>query len=105
LPTQQAPGGAPTRRPGHSRSRAAPGWHGLGPKSRAWLASVGIDSPEQLAARDPFEVYRDIKAHWPGASLNLLYALIGAVENRHWREVARQERTSIVLRLEEMGLL
>ena len=44
-------------------------------------------------------------ARQPRASVNLLYALIGAVENRDWREVARSERTTILLRLEEMGLL
>ena len=38
-------------------------------------------------------------------SLNLLYALIGAVENRDWREVARYDRTSILLRLQDMGLM
>ena len=30
---------------------------------------------------------------------------IGAVENRPWRDVARDDRTSILLRLEDMGLL
>jgi DNA transformation protein len=38
-------------------------------------------------------------------SLNLLYALIGAVEDRDWRDVAREDRTAILLRLEDMGLL
>jgi hypothetical protein len=37
-------------------------------------------------------------------SLNLLCALIGAVEHRGWRDVARVDRTTILLRLEDMGL-
>ena len=99
MPTRKTPGGAPTRRPGCASFK------GLGLKSRLWLGAIGIGTPEQLAAQDPFEVYARLKANNPGVSLNLLYALIGAVENRDWREVAREDRTSIVLRLEEMGLL
>ncbi|MBP8145482.1 MAG: TfoX/Sxy family DNA transformation protein, partial [Inhella sp.] len=37
-------------------------------------------------------------------SLNLLYALIGAVEDRDWREVQREQRSAILLRLDDMGL-
>ena len=99
MPTRQTPGGAPHRRPGTAS------FQGLGPKSRQWLGAVGIHTPEQLAAQDPFEVFARLKAMQPGVSLNLLYALIGAVEGRDWRAVAREDRTSIVLRLEEMGLL
>ncbi|MFO1327147.1 MAG: TfoX/Sxy family DNA transformation protein [Rubrivivax sp.] len=93
------PGGEANHRPG------APSFRGLGPKSRAWLAEAGIGTPQALAATDPFEVYARIKARQPRAGINLLYALIGAVEDRDWREVARVERTGILLRLEEMGLL
>ena len=98
MPTRKTPGGAPTRRP------ELPAFRGLGPKSRQWLAGIGISTPEQLAAQDPFEVYRRLKAAQPGVSLNLLYALIGAVEHRDWRAVAREDRTAILLRLDGMGL-
>ena len=104
----KTPGGVPAGRPGPTRAAAGSataGWQGLGPRSRAWLAGIGIESPEQLAARDPFEVWAQLKAAQPGVSLNLLYALIGAVESRDWREVARTERTSILLRLDGLRLL
>jgi DNA transformation protein len=78
---------------------------GLGPKSRVMLAGIGITSAEQLRSRDPFEVYAELKASHAGVSLNMLYGLIGAVENRPWREVARDDRTMILLRLDDMGLL
>ena len=94
--TRKSLGGAPTRRPG---------WQGLGPKSRLWLAAIGITTPEHLAAQDPFAVFARLRATQPGVSLNLLYALIGAVERRDWRVVARDDRTSILLRLQDMGLL
>lgn len=77
---------------------------GLGPRSLGQLVALGVSSAEQLRAEDAFELYGRIKAAWPGASLNLLYALLGAQEDRDWREVARERRTEILLRLDAMGL-
>ena len=77
---------------------------GLGPKSAAALRQIGIASIEELRARDPFEIYAELKAKTPRTSLNFLYGLIGAVEDIHWQEVKKSRRTSILLRLEEMGL-
>ncbi|RZL31922.1 MAG: transcriptional regulator [Rubrivivax sp.] len=83
---------------------AAAGWPGLGPKSREQLAAVGIRTPGQLQACDAFEVYARIKARWPGASRNLVYALLGAQEGMDWRVIARERRTEVLLRLDAMGL-
>ncbi|WP_220800680.1 TfoX/Sxy family DNA transformation protein [Mitsuaria sp. WAJ17] len=77
---------------------------GLGPRSLEQLAALGISSAEELRAQDAFALYARLKARWPGASLNLLYALIGAQEDLDWREVARERRTDILLRLDDMGL-
>ena len=77
---------------------------GLGPRSLGQLVALGVSSAEQLRAEDAFELYGRIKAAWPSASLNLLYALLGAQEDRDWREVARERRTEILLRLDAMGL-
>ena len=77
---------------------------GLGPKSAAALRAIGIDSIEALQARDPFEVYAVLKARDAGTSMNFLYGLIGAIDDVHWQEVKRTQRTAILLRLEEMGL-
>lgn len=77
---------------------------GLGPRSLEQLAALGITSAEALRAQDPFALYARLKARWPGASLNLLYALIGAQEDLDWRAVARERRTEILLRLDAMGL-
>lgn len=79
-------------------------WLNLGPKSRAWLGEIGIETPAQLQAADAFQLYARLKARDPGVSLNLLYALLGAQEGRHWREVQRDRRTEILLRLDDMGL-
>lgn len=92
-------------RSGHPRRASGEPLPGLGPTSRAWLAAIGVHDAAQLRERDPFDVYAQLKTTQPGVSLNLIYALIGAVEGRDWRDVARRERTSILLRLEAMGLL
>ena len=77
---------------------------GLGPRSEQWLALVGIHTPDQLRAADPFDVYARLREQVPGFNLNGLYALIGAVEDRSWIEVKRDRRTEILMRLEDMGI-
>jgi DNA transformation protein len=79
------------------------GWAGLGPKSRAALGRVGVTTLEQLRAADAVQLYLQVKAQWPAASMNLLYALAGAQESRHWREIARERRTELLLRLDDLG--
>jgi DNA transformation protein len=80
------------------------GLQGLGPKSEQALFRIGIVTVEQLKARDPFEVYAQLRAKVPGTTLNALYALIGAISNTDWRAVKRERRMEILLRLEQMGL-
>ena len=70
-----------------------------------WLAELGIHQAVDLQAVDVFEFYRELKQRHTKVSRNLLYALIGAQEDRDWREVARNDRTAILLRLDEMGLM
>lgn len=77
---------------------------GLGPRCAAWLPLVGIETPAQLRAADPFDVYARLRAVVPGFGLNGLYALIGAIEDCDWRVIARERRAEILLRLEDLGL-
>lgn len=77
---------------------------GLGQMSWNMLRSIGIQTPEALYARDPFTVYADLHRMNVTRSLNMLYALIGAREGKHWQEIARERRTEVLLRLDEMGI-
>nr|WP_295082673.1 TfoX/Sxy family DNA transformation protein [uncultured Roseateles sp.] len=77
---------------------------GLGPKSRAQLARLGVHDIHQLRQHDAYRLYARLKAQWPGVSLNLLYALMGAQEDRDWRDIARERRSEALLRLDDMGL-
>ena len=76
----------------------------LGPRSRTWLARQGVHDLDGLRRHDPFRLYARLLAGGVPANLNLLYALIGAIEDRDWREVQRSDRSSILLRLDDMGL-
>lgn len=75
---------------------------GLGPRSASLLSHAGIHTVAQLRVADPYRVYLRLRAARPGVSLNLLYALIGAVQGLDWRVVAREQRTEIFTRLAAM---
>ncbi len=101
-----------TRPPEHARGATLDGkavpalseLRGLGPVSVQTLASVGVTSTAQLRKADLFKLYALIKAKNPRTSINLLYAMLGAVEDVDWREIAKERRTEILIRLDDMGL-
>ena len=72
----------------------------IGPVSKRMLASAGIKSIETLRRLGSIEAYRRVRAHDPRASLNLLWALEGALTGRPWEDVARNDRLSLMLQLE-----
>ena len=73
----------------------------LGPKSAQVLQRAGITSLPQLQALGAVAAYARAKAVEPTVSLNLLWALEGALTGLHWRVVAREHRTSLLLALED----
>jgi len=77
---------------------------GFGPKSEEILAEVNINSVDEFMAIDPFELYKQLKEKVKGTGLNSIYAIIGAKENKHWQEIANNQKTEILLRLDDMGL-
>ncbi|CCN69451.1 TfoX/Sxy family DNA transformation protein [Vibrio nigripulchritudo] len=77
---------------------------GFGPKSKEILATVGIHSVDDFMLADSYELYAKLKAKVKGTGLNSIYAIIGAKENIDWREVAKQRKTEVLMRLDEMGL-
>ena len=72
---------------------------GLGPKSQAMLASVGITSLEQLRQLGAVRAYALTRQGQPRVSLNLLWALEGAISGLPWQTVAREHRTSLLAAL------
>jgi DNA transformation protein and related proteins len=60
----------------------------LGPKSREWLASVGVHTLDDVVNLGVVETYRRVKAAYPKkVSLNLLYGLQAALLDLPWNEL------------------
>ncbi len=73
---------------------------GLGPKSERRLNEIGICTVAELRAVGPVEAFVRLCADGRGKpSLNFLYALVGALEDRPWTEVARQEKGRLLAEL------
>ena len=72
----------------------------IGPKSAAWLRQVGLRTHEDLQASGAVEAFMRVKRAGFKPSLNLLYALEGALRDCHWQEVPEQRRTELVTEAE-----
>jgi DNA transformation protein len=77
----------------------------LGPASQAMLTKAGIRSEAALRRLGAVQAYARTKAACPQASLNLLWALEGALSGRSWREVAETDRASLLMALEDLQRL
>jgi len=72
----------------------------LGPKSAEWLTAVGIRSRDDLEKLGVVEAYWRVKQAGYDASLNLLYALAGAVSNTHWNKLSHDEKHRLMIELD-----
>lgn len=75
----------------------------LSVKSAKMLAQAGITTPAQLASLGAVRAYVRTKAACPKATLNLLWALEGALTGRPWQEVAETDRASLLMAVEDAG--
>lgn len=73
----------------------------LGPKSRDLLALAGLRNVTQLRKLGAVAAFARVRQFSPRASLNLLWALEGALTGLPWQVVAREHRTSLLLALEQ----
>lgn len=68
----------------------------IGPKSAAWLRQVGLRTREDLEAAGPVDAFMRVKRAGFKPSLNMLYALEGALQDCHWQDVPEARRTELV---------
>ena len=68
----------------------------VGPKSAAWLRQVGLRTREELAAVGAVDAFMRVKRAGFKPSLNLLYALEGALLDCHWQDVSESRRSELV---------
>jgi DNA transformation protein len=79
----------------------------LGVKSEQVLGALGIYTADALRRQGAVRVYAELKRSGAAPSLNLLWALAGALEpwpeGTHWREIARGDtRLSLLLAVEDL---
>lgn len=74
----------------------------LGPRSVEMLGLAGIRSQAQLRELGSVVAYARTKAVCPQVTLNLLWALEGALSQRPWQEVAEHDRASLLMALEDV---
>lgn len=73
---------------------------GLGAASEQRLIAAGIATIDDLRKLGAVDAYRQVQATQARVSLNLLWALEGALTNQDWRKVARTERDRLLLALD-----
>lgn len=80
---------------------------GLARKSEEALARVSIYTVDDLRAIGPVMAFYRLRllareGGKSGPSLNFLYALVGAVNNMNWLEVARTQREQLLAELDSL---
>jgi DNA transformation protein len=73
----------------------------LGPASSSMLLAAGIRSEQQLRELGVVAAYLTVKASGTKPSLNLLWAIAGALTDRDWKEVSRVERTALLMQMDD----
>jgi len=74
----------------------------MGPKSSAWLSSIGIQTLDQVAELGVVETYRRVKTAYPDkVSLNLLYGLQAALLDLPWNELPQDIKDDLKRRVGE----
>lgn len=79
---------------------SAPKMRNIGPKSAAWLRQVGLRTHEDIAAIGTVEAFMRVKRAGFKPTLNLLYAIEGALLDCHWQEISDERRQELILAAE-----
>ena len=68
----------------------------IGPKSMAWLRQTGIRTQADLEATGSLAAYVRIKRAGFKPSLNMLYAMEGAILGCHWQDIPTERRSELI---------
>ena len=68
----------------------------LGPKSRQWLAELGIYTIRDLRSAGSITTYKLLKERYPKkVSLNLLWGLEAVIRDVDWRELTETDKEEV----------
>lgn len=73
----------------------------LGPQSAKWLKRVGIETRDDLERVGPLQAFTLVRDREPKVTLNLLWALVGALEGYRWDEVPEELKALLLQELDE----
>jgi len=68
----------------------------IGKVSRTWLRAIELHTLDDLKRCGSVAAYRMIKSMQPKATLNLLWALEGAILDIDWRELPEQRKVKLL---------
>lgn len=68
----------------------------IGEDTETKLIQAGIDSFEMLEKMGSQQAFLRLHAIDPGACLNLLYALEGAIEGIRWHDLSREKKQELL---------
>ena len=68
----------------------------VGGKSAAWLRQVGIRTRTDLEAHGAIGAFIKVKKAGFKPSLNVLYALAGALDDCHWQQLGTERREQLL---------
>jgi hypothetical protein len=77
----------------------------VGPKSAAWLRQVGVRTQSDLESLGAVDAFIKVKRAGFRPSLNLLYALEGALLGCHWQQVPEERRSELLVAAEAASAL
>jgi hypothetical protein len=72
----------------------------IGPKGMAWLRQTGVRTLEDLREVGALSAYVRVRRAGFKPSLNLLYALEGAILDCHWQQIPDARRAELVSQAE-----
>jgi len=72
----------------------------LGPASEKMLHAAGIDTIDQLTQLGAVTSYQRVCAAKLRPSMNLLWAIAGALSHKHWAKLTADERTTLLFQLD-----
>jgi DNA transformation protein len=68
----------------------------IGDDTENKLIQVGIDSFEKLEKMGAQQAFLRLQTFDPGACINLLYALEGAIEGIRWHDLSREKKQELL---------
>ena len=74
---------------------------GLGPTSEKHLNDIGVYTKTDLEKLGAVQAILKLKNECGiKPNLNFLYAIVGAIENKHWLDIAKSQRQQLIFELE-----